>query len=396
LLSPTTSATTAAYGAFSDDGVEVEVELVVRLAEAAETDGPLYVAGNLSALGTWKPDATQLQLSMPGTWTARFTAAAGTMAEFKITRGTWGTVEKTAAGRDIPNRTFRVELPESGARQRIEVRVERWGAPAVRNSTVTGELVLHREFASRHVGATRTLAVWLPPGYAASDERYPVFYLQDGQNLFDAATAAFGVEWQVDETLTQLIAAGRIPPLIVVGIGNSPQRLDEYTPTRDQRLQRGGGADAYLKAVVEEIKPHIDRTYRTRPEREFTAIGGSSLGGLLALYACQQYPEHFSRCAALSPSLHWDDEALLKEWQQPGPWIARTRIWFDMGTLEGGGEASQKANVERTRRLAEQLAAAGSQRGRDFQYREVDGGRHHEAAWAERFGQVLEFFYAEP
>src|SRR3954468_11871122 len=136
------------------------------------------------------------------------------------------------------------------------------------------------DFPSEHLGNTRPLAVYLPPGYGDDpDRRYPVFYLQDGQNLFDPATAFGGVPWRADETAERLIRDRTIEPVILVGVGNTADRLDEYGPKAGRR-EPPGREFPYARFLVEEVKPVIDRMYATRPERKYTAVGGSSMGGL--------------------------------------------------------------------------------------------------------------------
>src|SRR5262245_879090 len=165
----------------------------------------------------------------------------------------------------------------------------------------------HRNFPSALLGNERTLVVYLPPGYdAAAKQRYPVFYLQDGQNVFEASTAAFGVEWEADDTAERLIREGQIPPLIMVGIYNTPERANEYTTSYDATAKVGGKGKLYGRFVMEEVKPFIDATYRTRTDREHTAVGGSSLGGLISLAMAQQFHDKFSKCAVMSASLWWN------------------------------------------------------------------------------------------
>src|SRR6185436_13118305 len=179
--------------------------------------------------------------------------------------------------------------------------------------TLTGDVRTHDDFHSKHLAYDRTVVVYLPPGYQTSAVRYPVLYLHDGQNVFDQATA-FGEEWHVDETAQQLIIAGRIEPIIVVGVYNTGEhRVDEYTPTPLPDKGHGGHADEYGRMLVDELKPFIDETYRTLPDAANTAMGGSSLGGLLTLHLGLRYPTTFGKLAVLSPSVWWDDRVILRE-----------------------------------------------------------------------------------
>src|SRR5215213_8100519 len=180
---------------------------------------------------------------------------------------------------------------------------QRPGARRVRRPRVAeplpshGDFRFHRQFASRRLGNKRTLCVYLPPGYfLRPQQRYPVLYLHDGQNIFDASTAAFGVEWGAADTADRLIGEGRITPLIIVGIYNTPERMDEYTPHRDPQRRVGGRGLHYARFVADEVKPFIDHQYRTLAGREYTAVAGSSLGGLISLAIAWQHRDRFGMC----------------------------------------------------------------------------------------------------
>jgi predicted alpha/beta superfamily hydrolase len=364
---------------------KVQVTFSVRLEKeplARESPAPtLFLAGNLKELGSWRPDGVRLEPQEDGEYRATIPLAVGSEVEFKVTAGSWGRVERDAQGRDIANRRVRIDRPRDGKMQHVEVLVAGLASGKPRASTVTGKLVMHPEVPSRFLKSARQVAVWLPEGYDASSEAYPVLYLQDGQNLFDAATAAFGVEWQADETAQRLIAEKQISAVILVGIWNTSDRFDEYTMTPDLRMQRGGSGADYLRFLVEELKPMIDATYRTRADRVSTWIGGSSLGGLISLHACLEHPEVFGGCLALSPTLGWDDERLLQELERKGSWPENLGLWFSMGTSEGSSEESRQSNLERARRMSEFLSGTRSDRATTTGYLEVEGGKHDEAGW---------------
>jgi predicted alpha/beta superfamily hydrolase len=220
-----------------------------------------------------------------------------------------------------------------------------------------------------------------------------VFYMHDGQNLFDAHTAFAGNPWYADEVAEREVRAGRVPPLIIVGVSNTPDRLDEYGPRRcgpDRTLDR---SRAYGRMLVEEVKPFVDAVYRTRPEPEHTAVGGSSMGGLISLHLCKWYPAVFGKCAALSPSLWWDREYFLQNVAVSPGWLDRCRVWLDVGERESATPAGSAATMGRTRRLARLFARHGLRDGEQFRYVEVPGGEHNEGSWGARFDRVLGFLF---
>ncbi|MBY0232102.1 MAG: esterase family protein [Gemmataceae bacterium] len=252
----------------------------------------------------------------------------------------------------------------------------------------------HEGFASRWLGNSRTLTVHLPPGYVRDvARRYPVLYLHDGQNVFDDARAAFGTSWKAGETADRLALEGRIRPAILVGIDNTPDRLDEYGPWPEPSQVAGGRASEHGRFVLEEVKPFIDRTYRTLPGRAHTAVAGSSMGGLASLALARANPDRVGMCAVMSPALWWARGRMLDELEEDSEWMRRVRFWVCMGTREGKGRGHVSTHLERTRRLVELFDGAGLVPGRDYCYWEVAGGRHDEAAWAARFDKVLLYFF---
>lgn len=230
--------------------------------------------------------------------------------------------------------------------------------------------------------------MYLPPGYQEQPTtRFPVLLLQDGQNLFDGETSFIrGMDWHVGQTADELILAGRVEPLVIVGIYNTGKtRVREYTPTRAPKLG-GGSADRYGKFLVEELLPFLRATYRVTGEREQTGIGGSSLGGLLALYLGLKLPRVFGKIAALSPSVWWHDRVIFRLAEKTRV-DARARTWLDIGTREGPRIAD---DVKSFRDI---LLNKGWQPGVDLQFERIEGGEHNEAAWAQRIGGVLEFLF---
>ena len=250
------------------------------------------------------------------------------------------------------------------------------------------ELQVHRDFGSRALPA-RNILVCVPPGYDSSrTRRYPVLYLQDGQNLFaDAASPLSGRGWRLDITAATLIAEHAIEPLLLVGIPNMGEgRTAEYTPTFNAERRIGGKGALYGKLLVEEIKPFIDQSYRTLPEPQHTGLGGSSFGALIALYVGLHYPQVFGQLALLSLAVAWNLPALL-ELIEEAPMQHAPRIWLDAGTAEEAGI------VKGTRAVRDALIARGWVLGSNLAYHEAPGARHTEEAWAQRVPLFLRYLF---
>jgi predicted alpha/beta superfamily hydrolase len=262
-------------------------------------------------------------------------------------------------------------------------------APRAQAHTLTGEFRTHAKFHSKFLTTDRDVLVYLPPGYEAEGHRrYPVLYLHDGQNLFDGATSFVpGQEWGVDETAQALVLARAVEPVIIVGVYNTGrERVEEYTPSADPRFRVGGKADLYGRLLVEELKPFIDSHYRTRAGAADTGLGGSSLGGLVTMYLGLRYPEVFGKLAVVSPSVWWDRRRIVSDVRAAAP-KKRARVWLDMGTDEGAGAIGD------ARLLRDALVSKGWRLGQDLNYFEAAGGKHSEAAWAQRVEPMLRFLF---
>jgi predicted alpha/beta superfamily hydrolase len=262
--------------------------------------------------------------------------------------------------------------------------------------TLTGNIRRHRAFRSKILKNRRDVLVYLPPGYGRSlRRRYPVLYLHDGQNVFDAATSFTGVEWGVDETAQRLIGKRLIEPLIIVAVFNMGEdRIHEYAPTRgiydhtSERKKRSRGlARQYGDFLINELKPFIDRKYRTKPGPEFTGLGGSSLGGLVTLAIGILYPKAFTRLIVMSPSIWWDDFSILHLVDSIND-KPPLKIWLDTGTNEPGWE--------RARALRDRLVEKGWRVHGDLHYLEVEGADHSEGAWDARVDPALRFLFPPP
>ena len=252
-----------------------------------------------------------------------------------------------------------------------------------RRRTPPGSMYVLPEVFSPQLFNTRDVYVYLPPSYGRGDFRFPVIYMQDGQNLFDPALS-FAGSWRVDLAMT---AAARLGfEAIVVGVANTGSaRLDEYGPFLEPEIGAGGVADLYVDFLLDTLKPQIDDEFRTLPEREQTGIAGSSMGGLLSLYAFFRRPYAFGFAASLSPAF-WFGQRKIFDWVRhtPNP-PGMGRLYLDIGTREGGH------SLPDVRRMRDVLLAKGYVEGESFRYVEEEGARHTEATWRRRFKKALPF-----
>lgn len=266
--------------------------------------------------------------------------------------------------------------------------------PFIRADGVTGELRLH-EFRSRVFRNTRFVRVWLPPGYddpANQSQRYPVLYLNDGQNLFEASSSFTHVEWQVDETADRLIREGIVPPMLIVGLDNTGKnRIREYVPHRSLHpmMLRVQGS-RYPDFLIKEVMPFLGRHYRVATGPENTGLGGSSLGALIALYTGAQRPDVIGHLLLESPSLWVSNRQIIAESRKVRRWPQR--IYLGTGTEEAGREDQNRSMVDDVRELAGIFGRAGLD---DKRLKLVieEGATHHESAWARRFPEALTFLF---
>ena len=345
--------------------VQRTISIQVRTEKSLPAGDTLFIAGNFN---NWNPATTPLQFNAKdSSW---FTNLQTTVTNFqyKYTRGSWGKVEVLAKGEDVLNRSFVYpsEIYDTVVAWKDDFKQLQKVSTASKNVTL-----LNDAFFMPQLNGERRIWIYLPPGYKASNKRYPVIYMQDGQNIFDDSTAGFG-EWGVDEILDSMYTAG-VGSSIVVGIASGKQRLNEYNPFNNNVYGAGMG-EAYISFISYTLKPFIDSAYRTLSTASNTTIAGSSMGGLIAYYAAITKPQIFGRAGVFSPSF----------WIAPGLGSITENIsikvsgkfFFSIGKLEGAGYVTDMEN------MMDKLATHSS----IISYSIItEAGEHNERAWRQTF-----------
>lgn len=353
------------------------VEFVVRSQVALADTENVFIAGNHPSLGNWNPGAIKLRRQPDGSWQGRFTFLKDTLIEFKLTLGAWENEALDAQGRTPSNMRLIAQHDTT-----VMILVPKWKRATKTKSKVTGDVRYHKKFHSTKLGNDRDVIVWLPPDYEKEkSRRYPVLYAHDGQNLFDPSTAFAGVDWAIDEAADSLIRKGKIEPIIVVGIANTPDRINEYTTVKGRE---------YAAFITDELKPFIDANYRTLPDRDHTAVMGSSLGGLISFYLAWENPQVFSKAACLSGSWMWDDDAVFRLIEDDTTAAPDIKLYIDHGSE---GDEGRNAWIYRT--LRDTLIGRGFVLNKNLLYNFGIGDAHNEAAWARRVWRPLFFFFGK-
>lgn len=246
-----------------------------------------------------------------------------------------------------------------------------------------GHVHILRDFASPLEGLHRTVRIYTPDAYESEPEaRFPVLYMQDGQNVFAHPESSVYDTWCANRVIERLSAEGGVEPWLIVGVDSGPGRFADYSPWDEPRADVKARGATYARFLVETLKPFVDRTYRTRTAPEWTGIAGSSLGGLISLYASWKHPETFGRVGAFSPSVMWSEGKLLENWTEHSRrW---TRIYLDAGATEFIHSGDLPLNYgEATRAFYFHLKRLGYSGHELFLVLEP-GGQHHEKDWQRR------------
>jgi len=343
----------------------------------------IYVAGSFN---TWNPgDASKILTPLGGgQYSITFFPPVGTV-EFKFTRGNWPTVEGNATGGQLPNRS----TTYNGQPTTLNLTILTWedlvggGNPNVQ--------ILDNAFYIPQLNRNRRIWLYLPPDYQTTGKKYPVLYMHDGQNLFDETTS-FSGEWEVDESLNDLHAQGDWG-CIVVGIDNGGEyRLDEYSPWVNPQYG-GGQGDEYIEFIVNTLKPYIDTNYRTLPGRQTTGIAGSSMGGLISMYALAERQDVFSKAGIFSPAF-WFADSEPANHVATHPKQGNVRVYFLAGADEENNGNQSNYVVEDMEDVADAMTTAGFGLG-EKSFNVIADGKHSEWFWAREFPAAYEWLFAD-
>ncbi len=328
----------------------------------------IYIAGNFQG---WNPGDDKYAMTGSDTfYTLTFNPDPGRL-EFKFTRGDWARVEGTADGKSIPNRKYNYP----GGLDTLVLEISGWEDREGMVSTAASNVMVWTDsFYFPKLDRYRRIWVYLPPDYETSEEHYPVLYMHDGQNIFDAATSYAG-EWEVDETLNALFEAGDDGCIVVAIDNGGDERVDDYAPWVHKKYG-GGRGDAYIHDLVYTLKPDMDRTFRTKPESEYSGIMGSSMGGLISLFAGLAHQDVFGKVGVFSPSYWFSDE--LYVFAGDRKMTCPQRIYTVAGRREDAG-------IERLIKKMEKTLLRNGYRNTDMETILCDDGTHSEWFWAREF-----------
>ena len=339
--------------------------IVSKVHSDPASDLHLFLAGNFNG---WNPADTlwQLLADGQGSYYINKELSKG-VYQFKITRGSWQKVESTADGKPISNRTISI-----GGDTTVVLNIANWQdnfAAVEKQHTASAQVhIVSEKFDMPQLGRQRRVWVYLPAGYASSKTKYPVIYMHDGQNLFDAYTSGYG-EWGIDEIMDKMPDKKES---IIVGIDHGGEyRITEYDPY-DSKYGKGRGDD-YVDFLVKTLKPYIDSHYRTETDAKHTTIAGSSMGGLISMYAVLKYPQVFGSAGIFSPAF-WIAAPDIYKYAAQQKLPAYSRFYFVCG------DAESDSMVADTKKMADIVRAEGKAEDKSPVVI-IKGASHNEKQW---------------
>lgn len=354
---------------------QVTVKIIVTTNNFFDSS-KVYITGNDYQLGQWNPGIISLNKINDTTWSKSFDFPLYKDLEFKFTKGSWENEALDINGKNQENIKFKVIQDTS-----LFFRIDKWGHEVkLIKGQITGNVKYHLAFKGKDIAA-RDIIVWLPPSYdSLPNKKYPVLYMQDGQNIIDPKTSAFGIDWEMDETADSLITSKQMQEIIIVGIYNTKFRSYEY-------LNSDSG-NAYISFILNKLKPFIDSTYRTLAESKNTAIGGSSSAGLISFLMVWEHPDIFSKAICFSPAFKIDDIDYVSEVQKYTGASKKISVYIYNGGM--GLEVKLQPGIDE---MIEVLEEKGFIENREYFITRDKLAEHNETAWAKQIAKALKSIF---
>lgn len=361
---------------YSQDKVKVTIQLISPSLNDSTT---IYIVGNIDPLGLWRPDKVPMKKNSKEDRVFQFEIEKGTQVEYKFTKGNWQT-EALGGNMEVPRNFILIPFGDTTVVKTIINWRDNFNFKV--NGQITGKVVYHKNFIMDGL-KPRNIFVWLPPNYEEEKTKhYPVFYMHDGQNLIDPKTSNTFIDWRMDEVADSLIRNGEVEPFIIVGINNTDDRAIEYNNTALGKL--------YMKLLVEKIKPFIDSNYRTLTDAANTAVGGSSMGGLISMMCAWEYPDVFAKAACFSPAFNINDIDYIRVVKNYSGEKKKLLFYIDNGgkglesLLQPGVDSMINALIEK--KYVE---------GIDLHVFIDEEAEHNEAAWSKRVWMPIKLFFGK-
>jgi predicted alpha/beta superfamily hydrolase len=345
-----------------------------------DDERPVFITGNFNK---WDPRDLVFEMLETGVNTYSIEIEANKLPkniEYKYTRGGWGNVEIDRFGNITPNR--KIEKSAKEAEDKVEKWRVNWG-PFKKEFFPIVEIISEKFFIPQ-LNRTRKIWALLPYNYNKTDKTYPVLYLQDAQNLFNEGSA-FG-NWEIDQKMSILAEYGRGDVIIIAIENGSEDRIKEYVLDHNSITENAEGKK-YIRFLADTLKPYVDSVYRTKPEREFTGIGGSSLGGLISIYSGFLYPEVYSKLMIFSPSLWINPENNFPQMNFKNPYNIKVYMY--------GGELEGSQMTERMKLFEKTMESWEDSHSLQFEFKTSINheGKHQEFYWSQEFPRAVEWLF---
>ena len=357
---------------------DIPIQFWVTVPADTPAGDTIYITGSHENLGNWNPGTVALEKTGPHVWEKAILLPEGEELEYKITRGKWENEAFYEKGVMPTNRKVLIDKPKT-----MEFTINSWIDQTPLPSGITGIVKYHRDFAGKGLNYKRDIIVILPETYDKNPKkRYPVLYMHDGQNIADPMTSYTKIDWGVDEWAKTLAEKSQIPDIIIVGVYNTPDRMVEYSNTTI--------GNAYQEFLVHELKPFIDKTYHTKPDRNHTAVMGSSMGGLISFYLVWNHGDVFSRAGCLSTWFPADKDTAYKMVNFAKNPRKDIKIYLDHGDKD-----REQSCVAANQAMVTLLQKQGFHDGSNLYYYYDKGAAHNEAAWNARLNKPLLFLFGD-